>query len=511
LNATASVPGTFVYTPAAGTVLNAGNGQTLAVTFNPTDTTTYQPATATVLINVLASGPTVTWNAPAPINSGTALSVAQLNASADFPGTFAYTPATGTVLSIGSQTLSVTFTATNSAFAPITKRVPLTVVKRKPVITWPAPASITPGTALSAAQLNASADVPGGFVYSPASGTILSAGPGQKLSATFKPTDGVNVETVSVSVAITVASVSGTPVTPTPVKIGTTIAGTWKDATGHSGQSHLVFSPNTNRWWLFTLSSAHDTVSDRTVQAYVSSGPDLGTATWAASTTSPNLGKAPTATDGPLAGGRSMGVALRTIGSVDYVHVFASGATDGQQSSNGHIRAQLGTGTIAWGSWNNPGSPNTASQWQGPPGTGGTGLASHTPWGNSIGISTGGFIHHFSTTMDQEVDCALGRSANPDVSATWTNGFGTNTSPTGNTGTSPTWTTAVIDKTMANECKVMSFAPLASDVMLAVYGNGASAAAADHEPAQPAIWNRIRRHDGRAMDQHLGVHRRRRH
>src|SRR5262245_33181953 len=47
LNATASVPGTFTYTPAAGTILKAGSGQTLSVSFTPTDTTDYTSATAT--------------------------------------------------------------------------------------------------------------------------------------------------------------------------------------------------------------------------------------------------------------------------------------------------------------------------------------------------------------------------------------------------------------------------------------------------------------------------------
>src|SRR5205809_4507977 len=37
LNATATVTGTFAYTPAAGTVLSAGSGQMLSVTFTPTD------------------------------------------------------------------------------------------------------------------------------------------------------------------------------------------------------------------------------------------------------------------------------------------------------------------------------------------------------------------------------------------------------------------------------------------------------------------------------------------
>ncbi len=57
LNATATfsgkdVAGTFVYNPAAGTVLNAGSGQTLAVTFTPTDTQDYNPASGSVEINV---------------------------------------------------------------------------------------------------------------------------------------------------------------------------------------------------------------------------------------------------------------------------------------------------------------------------------------------------------------------------------------------------------------------------------------------------------------------------
>ena len=150
LNATSPVAGSFVYTPAAGRVLNAGFGQVLSVTFNPTDTATYQSATASVLINVLPSGPTVTWNAPAPLTALNPLSIVQLNATADAGGTFSYSPVAGTVLPLGQHTLSVTFTPTNTAFAPIVKTVPLTVVKRKPVINWTNPANITPGTLLSA-------------------------------------------------------------------------------------------------------------------------------------------------------------------------------------------------------------------------------------------------------------------------------------------------------------------------------------------------------------------------
>src|SRR6185503_3716164 len=98
LNATSDVPGTFAYTPAAGTVLPAGHGQELVVVFTPADTENYSSSTMTVLIDVIKATPTITWSAPAAIVHGTALSATQLNATASVPGSFVYNPAAGTVL-----------------------------------------------------------------------------------------------------------------------------------------------------------------------------------------------------------------------------------------------------------------------------------------------------------------------------------------------------------------------------------------------------------------------------
>src|SRR5205823_2152480 len=79
LNATATdssgatVPGSFAYTPPAGTVLNAGNNQTLSVKFTPTNTN-FAVASKTVSINVLpATAVTLNWSNPADITYGTAL------------------------------------------------------------------------------------------------------------------------------------------------------------------------------------------------------------------------------------------------------------------------------------------------------------------------------------------------------------------------------------------------------------------------------------------------------
>jgi len=63
-----------------------------------------------------------------------------------------------------------------------------------PTITWPAPAPIGYGTALSGLQLNAAAsdaagaDIPGAFAYTPALGTIAPVGV-QTLQVTFTPAD----------------------------------------------------------------------------------------------------------------------------------------------------------------------------------------------------------------------------------------------------------------------------------------------------------------------------------
>src|SRR5438034_4715236 len=111
LNATASVAGTFTYSPAAGAALSAGSNQALTVHFVPTDAANYGTTTdTTVHINVSQATPTVAWSNPTDITYGTALGATQLNATASVPGTFTYTPTAGEGLSAGSnQALTVHF------------------------------------------------------------------------------------------------------------------------------------------------------------------------------------------------------------------------------------------------------------------------------------------------------------------------------------------------------------------------------------------------------------------
>ncbi len=146
MDATASVPGSFIYNPAAGTTPATGT-DTLSVTFTPTDSTDYNTATKSVslLVNPAAkSTPVITWAAPAAITYGTQLSTTQLDAKASVPGSFVYSPATGSTLTAGTHSLSVTFTPTDTTtYNSATATVSLLVNKATPTITWATPASIT--------------------------------------------------------------------------------------------------------------------------------------------------------------------------------------------------------------------------------------------------------------------------------------------------------------------------------------------------------------------------------
>src|SRR5438128_10008508 len=81
-----------------------------------------------------------------------------------------------------------------------------------PTITWSDPADIVYGTALGGTQLNATASVPGSFIYTPASGAVLGAGL-HPLTATFTPTDTADYTTAPAVAHITVNAATLT-VTP---------------------------------------------------------------------------------------------------------------------------------------------------------------------------------------------------------------------------------------------------------------------------------------------------------
>jgi len=129
LNATATVngaPGTgsFIYTfTQTGTTINVGQVYPVAaygvrVAFTPTGSTTQYTLSTTMQIT--QATPVLTWAMPAPIFMSTRLSATQLDATATgvtgaaLPGAFVYKPTAGTALTAGAQTLTTTFTPTDT-------------------------------------------------------------------------------------------------------------------------------------------------------------------------------------------------------------------------------------------------------------------------------------------------------------------------------------------------------------------------------------------------------------
>jgi hypothetical protein len=209
LNATADVPGSFVFMPPADARLDAGAAQVLTATFTPADAANYNVATATQTITVVKADPPITWGNPADIDFGTPLNIVDhLNPVTMEGGSFIFLPAAGTILNAGnSQTLTARFTPTDFAnFNTVNIEAKINVVRAKPTITWPDPALIAFGTSLGGVQLNAMADTPGVFTYAPAPGTQLPVGNAQVLSVTFTPDDTLNYDSVNDEAEIDVAA-----------------------------------------------------------------------------------------------------------------------------------------------------------------------------------------------------------------------------------------------------------------------------------------------------------------
>jgi hypothetical protein len=224
----ATVSGSWTYTPAAGTVLDAG-AQTLQATFTPDDTVNLTTATATTSLTVTRATPALAWATPATVSYGYQLSTNVLPATATLngaplDGSWTYDPPADTVLGVGIHALTATFTPSDTVnLRPATVSRILTVVPAEPDIAWEDPAPIVYGTALGAAELSASAScagatVSGSWTYTPAAGTILDAGE-QTLQATFTPDDTVNLTTSTATTRLTVTRATPALAWATPATI----------------------------------------------------------------------------------------------------------------------------------------------------------------------------------------------------------------------------------------------------------------------------------------------------
>jgi hypothetical protein len=231
LNATANVPGSFAYSPSNGVVLNTGTNL-LSVLFTPSDMVDYTSASdgvnlvvAPAPLSVTTSNITRQYGASNPVFTGTITGVTNgdnitasysCSAMTNSPvGTYSIVPSlvdpndseTNYIVSLSNGTLTVTMAA--------------------PLLNWPAPSAITYGTVLSSNQLDATANLPGNFAYSPSNGVVLNTGT-NILSVIFTPADMVDYSTASDGVSLVVS----------PVPLTVTAA----DASQVYGQTNPVFT-----------------------------------------------------------------------------------------------------------------------------------------------------------------------------------------------------------------------------------------------------------------------------
>ena len=217
----------------------AVGNQTLSVTFTPTDTVDYASATQTVQITVTQATLTVSANAATrafgqanPTFTPTYSGFVGTDTSASLTGAPALSSTANATSPVASYPITVaqgTLAATNYTFTFVNGS--MSVTKATPVITWVSPAPITPGTALTAAQLDATASVAGTFAYTPTAGTIPTAG-STVLSVTFTPTDTVDYTTATATVTLIVDQAQASF-----VQTDTSTQGNWIGVYGTDGYS----------------------------------------------------------------------------------------------------------------------------------------------------------------------------------------------------------------------------------------------------------------------------------
>jgi sugar lactone lactonase YvrE len=199
-----------------------------------------------------ATNPTIS-DSSFVLNSGGATACAVVTAGASPLGTLApgftcdltvtFSPTNG-----GTQSGKLVLTDNSRNPAPTgftSQTIPLrgTANANLPEITWATPGPIQYGTALSATQLNATANVAGSFTYEPADGTVLGAGK-YTLLVTFTPTNTSSFTTASTTVTLTVnkAVTAITWATPAAIAYGTPLSATQLDATSPVA-GNFVYDP----------------------------------------------------------------------------------------------------------------------------------------------------------------------------------------------------------------------------------------------------------------------------
>lgn len=165
-------------------------------------------------LTITKAMPLLTWNQPASVPAGTALSATQLNALAvPAGGTFVYTPTAGTTLGqIGTTNLSVQYTPTDAAnYDVASAQQIITVTQPVPVVNSATTAIATVGvafnytiTASNSPTSFAATGLPAGLTVNPATGLISGTPTAAGVSNVALTATNSGGTSAAVSVALTV-------------------------------------------------------------------------------------------------------------------------------------------------------------------------------------------------------------------------------------------------------------------------------------------------------------------
>ena len=183
-------PRGYVYTPKEGTILSAGT-HTVSVIYDPPDTSINIGCSLRykTKVEVKPTKPAIGWKDPPALKYGEPLSEAQLCAGvkSHLPsvrdGKFEYKPPAGTILPVGSHTITCKFQPANvSSVEQAFKRTSVAVYKAHPTLSWDdAPEEVEVGYRITEKDLSATcvghdgAPLEGKFVYTPSFGNVVGA------------------------------------------------------------------------------------------------------------------------------------------------------------------------------------------------------------------------------------------------------------------------------------------------------------------------------------------------
>ncbi|WP_420238200.1 Ig-like domain repeat protein [Telmatobacter bradus] len=276
----------------ASSTLAAGAGCALAVEFQPTEAGT-RTGTVTITNNGVTQTQQITLSGTADKGTPT-ITLASSENPSTYGDTVTFTttlptPTSGTItfmdgstalgtgtvcngsatystslLTAGSHLITAVYSGDDNWSGATSASVTQVVNQATPTLTWPTPAPISYGTALSGTQLDAVATgvtgttLAGGYTYTPGSGTVLNAGT-QTLSVAFVPNDSTDYKSIGATTTLTVnkATTSVALVAnPNPAMQGTTGTLTATVTGARTPSGTVIFLSGSNTLCTTTLNAS---------------------------------------------------------------------------------------------------------------------------------------------------------------------------------------------------------------------------------------------------------------